>query len=110
VAAKDTKRLVTMSLETNDRLEIERQELARSGLSDGFLRSGRTQACSRSRGKTPTLSERLKRWQITGATCTDRRFNSQMGMGSRSHDFDAELLSNAVISMTVTGARKAGCT
>ena len=43
---------------------------------------------------------------MTSATCIDRRFKSQVGMGSRSHDFDAELLSRAVISMTVAGAKR----
>ena len=43
---------------------------------------------------------------MTGATCIDRHFKSQVGTGSRSHDFDAELLSRAVISVTVEGAKR----
>jgi hypothetical protein len=45
---------------------------------------------------------------MTGATCVDRRFRSQVGMGSRSHDFGAGLLSKAVISLTVAGAKRLG--
>jgi hypothetical protein len=74
-------------------------------LSDGFLRSGRTRACLRRCGKTPELSERLQRWQMVGATWTDRRFKSQVGMGSRSRDFDDALLNRAEISVTVAGAK-----
>jgi hypothetical protein len=47
------------SLEMNERLEIGRKELARSGFIDGFLRSGRTRACSGVDGKTPLLRVRL---------------------------------------------------
>ena len=41
----------------------------------------------------------------------DRRFKSQVGMGSKSHDFDVALLSRAVTLAMVTGAKvqRAGC-
>jgi hypothetical protein len=43
---------------------------------------------------------------MIGATWTGRRFKSQVGMGSRSHDFDDALLSRAEISVIVAGAER----
>jgi hypothetical protein len=43
---------------------------------------------------------------MTGATSIVSCFKRQAGMGSRSHDFNAELLSRAVISVTVAGAKR----
>jgi len=42
----------------------------------------------------PDCIDRLHRWQMTGVTCGDKRFSSQVGMGSRKQDLEGELRSN----------------
>jgi len=52
-----------------------------SGSSVGFFIRGRTRACFSCDAKMPDCRNRLHRWQMTGVTCGDKRFSSQVGMG-----------------------------
>ena len=101
------KRLTTTrssSLEINERFEIGRYELHVSGSSVGFFIRGRTSACFSCDGKMPDCIDRLHRLQMTGVTCVDKRFSSQVGMGSSMQDLEGELRSRVAISCSDTGS------
>jgi len=101
------KRLTTTrssSSEMNERFEIGRYELHVSGSSVDFFIKGRTRACFSCDGKMPDCIDRLHRWWMTGVTCGDKRFSSQVGMGSRKQDLEGELHSRVAITWSDTGS------
>src|SRR6218665_2961193 len=75
----------SVSLEMNDRLETGRLLERISLSSDGFLRSGVTNECLKSRGKLPLDKERLTIFVMTGIRMDAQSFSKVVGIGSSSH-------------------------
>src|SRR6218665_2608946 len=75
----------SVSLEMNDRLEAGRLLERISLSSDGFLRSGVTNECLKSRGKLPVDKERLTIFFMMGTRMDAQSFSKEVGIGSGSH-------------------------
>src|SRR6218665_3959906 len=75
----------SVSLEMNDSLETGHYLERISSSSDGFLRSGVTNECLKSRGRLPVDKERLTIFVMMGTRMDAQSFSKEVGIGSSLH-------------------------